>query len=363
MKWLQNTIDKLARTNRVAKVFLILATASCVLVLVLATLQLLTGYSTVGTTSTGREIGENGVPRYVYWCILEILVVAFVLYFAWDAVLSENRAELIAFQIASFLSSVYAVIQYFTVDEEKNTVGAVQLTIILTFQVAFWALAYHLHMSFGWWVFRRLGADVALKAMYRNYQLFLAQTKFDLQFGLMLVMMSVFFFAGTSPAFVAIELIMLGFTIFYALLGIRGIRTENDTLMYWFFGLGVIHPINILVKAFLIIDDPDKYGRSAPYVQMGITAGLALVNRVTLLLNGKRAFDNFGRGLKENAFDTKVDDVDAPNSAMDIGLLPVFSSPSSSSETKSRLRHPSLSGNDYDPNLVDASVLFEPTIE
>ncbi|KNC47761.1 uncharacterized protein AMSG_03988 [Thecamonas trahens ATCC 50062] len=360
--WATKLRDKLLRLNRVSKAFLILATADCFIIIVLALLQLITGYTTVGTSTTDKSIGENGVPRYVYWSILEILTVCFFLYFAWDSVLTENVFELWAFQIATFLASVYAVIQYYSVEEENNTVGAFQLAVILTFQVCFWALSYTLHRSFGWWVFRRLGADIELKSMYKNYQLFLAQVKFDLQFGLLLVMMSTFFFAAASPVFVFVEIVMLAFTIFYATLGIRGIQREDRRLMHWFFGLGIIAPINIVIKAVLIASDPDDYGANAPYAQMAVTASLAIINRITVMINGKRAYENFGRGLRENAFDhTNDDDAAEAPEAMDVALLPVFDTPSSNAVARGR--HSSLTVQDYDPNLVDASALFQPTLE
>lgn len=281
-----------------------MASIDCIINLILSTIQAFTGFSTVGTTTTSRDDS-----RY-YWSSLEILTTLFFFYFAWDSVFTENVYELWAFQIARALSSVYSVVQYFTVAVERTTFNLVQMILIVAFQVVFWATAFQLYRSFGWWAFRRLGADVQLKAMYKNYQLFLAQTKFDCQFGLMMVMMSVFFFAKDTTGFIALELVMFIFVFVYAYLGTSGIRAEDTRRMRYFFILGSITPLNIVIKALMMILLPHKFGRNAPYVQVGLTAGFALVNRITLLFNGRRALLNFHKGLKENAFDRKLDDAD-----------------------------------------------------
>eukprot|EP00300_Choanocystis_sp_HF-7_P002427 c11847_g1_i1.p1 GENE.c11847_g1_i1~~c11847_g1_i1.p1 ORF type:complete len:347 (+),score=85.31 c11847_g1_i1:265-1305(+) len=299
---------RLKGLNSKAKLFLCLASWDCGLNVVLSVIQLTTGFDSVGTTSTDTGKNGNGIPVHVYWSMLEIMTVLFFFYFAWDCVLTENVYELAAFQLARFLATVYAAVQYFLVKGERNRFNLVQLVLMALFQCVFWSIALQTHRSFGWWSFRRLGADTNLKKYFKTYQLFIAQSRFDMQFGLLMVLMSVFFFgADSSPAFLIVEVAMLGITIFYNRIGITAIREEQEHVMRWFFILGSVGPVNIVVKAALMIKYPSKFGRNAPYVQIGLTALGALVNRVTLLLNGLRCFRNFHKGLKENAF-SKLDD-------------------------------------------------------
>jgi hypothetical protein len=48
--------------------------------------------------------------------------------------------------------------------------------------VLFVLLSYRLYKEFGWKMFKRIGADPIMKSMYRDYQILLLLTKFDVFF-------------------------------------------------------------------------------------------------------------------------------------------------------------------------------------
>ena len=132
-------------------------------------------------------------------------------------------------------------------------------------------------------------------------------------------MMSAFWFVGSQEGSdgkwwqPVIELIAFVFAICWQQLGVYAVRHEDKTLMKVFFALSVMQPINIMVKV-IILSQRDKLG-DTPVVQMGLTAGLSMVNRVTALFNAVVAYRNFGFGLKENAFDNSakfIDDMTNP---------------------------------------------------
>jgi len=158
-------------------------------------------------------------------------------------------------------------------------------------------LGWQTYKAFGWSIYRKIGANIALQKIYRKYQIFVSLLKIDLLFGTGLVLGIGLFQLDDDTSFY-IDLAMLPVSIGWAVLGLFGVRHEEKITMGLFLSFAVLEPIYITWKAVgWIHATPTKVGVGT-FAIICTAASIALLVRACLVCFAVIAYSNFEKGLK-----------------------------------------------------------------
>jgi hypothetical protein len=315
--------------------------------------------STLSVASS--DATPNLTTDNVWFFCLTLESALFMLYFAWNAVSSENVYTLAAFQACAFFLCARAVLEYFSYDagasvslcSSATAFGQVCVVSTVTqgvFTLLYLALYPVVYKSFGWRFYRQFGSDAMLHNMYKTYQQFLSLKFLDLSFSLLMLTTGVIYLAFTTYGSI-VSALGLVFELVWMRLGTVAIMRENDNAMKWWLGLSVLGPLYVIFfwvvatsegmavdfqdgfdtgtgtgaknatvaplspSPSLLLDEglaPSGASIRNPMVgladdlivtKMIVLTILAMANRALSVLFGIRAWKNFGKGLMDRVFD------------------------------------------------------------
>lgn len=246
----------------------------------------------------------KGVPVYIF---IFIFAMAWLTWAAWDGIRHQNTIQIIGFVLFNFCCLVYSIFQLFQlsvteptdVDTRRHIPLLVAIPVVIGLSaIAYLALAAKLYMEFGWKIYKRIGADVKMKEMYRAYQIFV-----------MLVKVDVFFFFGFSVQFLVLVLefrdVEFPLTIFalcstVVVLGMSlyGIRKESRLIMGLFIGglfLGMGYFIFKLVRMYSP-SQSGKYANTRNFLTFFAAVSLSVL--CLTIAQSIICYRNFDKGLK-----------------------------------------------------------------
>lgn len=248
-----------------------------------------------------RIFSQNSFNTVAKVALLLSLATLFMLYFAINGVLSENRFELICYLFVTSLISfctIYAFVFLGKEDGKQSIVVWIRLISVCIFCPLNFVLGWFTYKAFGWKIYHKIGANITLQSIYRKYQIFVSLLKIDLLFGTGLVLGIGLFQLDDGVTFY-IDLAMLPISIGWAMLGLFGVRHEEKISMGFFLSFAVLEPIYIVWKAIgWIHATPSKIGVYA-FGIICAAASVALLVRVCLVCFAVIAYSNFEKGLKD----------------------------------------------------------------
>ena len=231
------------------------------------------------------------------------------LYFAYDAVFSENAFQYVSCHLTSLLFTFFVIWQVFRNPTSLGPAWEVAryevMGIKLGFQVAYAVAAKPVWDSFGYFKWKMAGASITIGAMYARYRVFLSLIKYDLFSAMVLfLLVKVYLIEVADPDFY-IGIISLAASIAFMVVGWFAITHERRPLLFLFYTLATLQPAYIIYKAWSLYEHPDLIPANVTVPQFIVLASLTMVVRLATLVSAVRCSYDFGQGLRELVFEGK----------------------------------------------------------
>ncbi|KAF9183532.1 hypothetical protein BGZ51_003987 [Haplosporangium sp. Z 767] len=299
--------------------------ASIVLALVAITLEAVLLYRHGVMAANLVEI--NGPFQYTFFRPLQIYYTIFIIgeIFAvgllWDAATHKNSLQLFAFTMFEWCIVSYSALQIWQhnqliknieiPDEMLVSFGDSTTRAILFSQLGFQIaaclgitlLTWKLYSEFGWVIFQKLGADVSLRKMMKEYRMLFTLLKLDsfMFFGYAIQV------AALTDEYWKKGLIEVAFAIplsaVIIFLGYYATRNENKVTMGGFIAcLGLLigyMTYRLVALNQTVTGDPETDPFFFSRKTMTVFAALTLFMTILALINAIVMLYNFDRGLKE----------------------------------------------------------------
>ncbi|KAF9971905.1 hypothetical protein BGZ73_005037 [Actinomortierella ambigua] len=260
-----------------------------------------------------RQHRQN-TPSVIY---PSLYIFAFVsLYFIYlDAIRDRNQIQIVVGTIFSFVCMAYGIVQYMTDMKEgqaSTRLNVLNMAVFITVGVgslALTGLAWQLAKTFGWQLYRTLGADIRVRRMRKFYEVLITLLKLDIFFFLAFAV-QMFFLVDTTDKTVWLTIggtplarsqVLIGLAIPGAivLLGLAfyGIMRESKYVTL-FVMVCFIAAEPYFVYQAIYLHQPqnrDRYRLSLKYLTFFIVVTMLLVLATLLLM--AYCFRDFGKGL------------------------------------------------------------------
>eukprot|EP00698_Gefionella_okellyi_P022944 TRINITY_DN7704_c0_g1_i1.p1 TRINITY_DN7704_c0_g1~~TRINITY_DN7704_c0_g1_i1.p1 ORF type:complete len:328 (+),score=62.55 TRINITY_DN7704_c0_g1_i1:28-1011(+) len=256
------------------------------------------------------------MSKTVAYALVLIVSAIFLLYFAYDGVINENKYEVAAFLAVTYLLATRIGWMFITgrwIDSTRNlplyialNYAALAMFVLnVLFAVPNTIYTVRAWKSFGWKMYRNVGTDRELKEKFRVYQIFLSLLKVDLQFNISLVVLGGFFiFQNVANADLWVNIVMVIVTIVWTFLANYAIRQEQFKLFILVCAFAVVEPTYIIYKMVTLFGPSGQLVVDNPRILFAISGALSIAERILLFFFIVRCYRNWGPGaLKNKVFD------------------------------------------------------------
>ncbi|CDS06143.1 hypothetical protein LRAMOSA08671 [Lichtheimia ramosa] len=245
---------------------------------------------------------------FILFMVAQVFTVGLVV----DAVYQKNTIQLIALICFEIGMSAYSIIQYHQSstlfeggDQNIQLVVAflgdnyhaskwaeiTMICIMIVSSIIFCFLAYKLYLEFGWHIYKKIGADLAMRDRYKMYQIFMMLLKLDFFF---LLALSVQYLALLIVAWwpeattdeaksnivkELIEHIILSCVVSVTMLCMAywGLRREKKTIMYMFHAFAATSMGYFIYLLVQIYQDPERFLGSRVFLTFFLCVDIVLI--------------------------------------------------------------------------------------
>ncbi|KAF9139482.1 hypothetical protein BGX30_007892 [Mortierella sp. GBA39] len=217
--------------------------------------------------------------------------------------------------LANMILNIFALNPSATPYHASKPYEIAVVVLMVVFASGFAVIAYKLYKEFGWSIYKKIGADLAMRDMYKIYQIFIMILKFDIffQLGFSAQFISVIVLAynssidedkgGPSPAdqvafrnVLIIHLVLsVGACIILPVLAWRGLKRECKYSMAAFICGGVGTLVYNIIKLNQVFVFPVRFAGANKFLTFFLILNL-LLGVVTLYL-AWQCTKNFNNGL------------------------------------------------------------------
>ncbi|KAI8057015.1 hypothetical protein BDF22DRAFT_740531 [Syncephalis plumigaleata] len=250
-----------------------------------------------------------------------------------DGVFRQDTIQIIGLSIFNFLSLIYSVVQlvqtsnaitagdadiimktYSNFERHSSKGMEIAIIVILAFlSITFAFQAWHLFQEFGWKIYKKIGADLNIRRMYRLYQIFVTLLKFAIFIFLAFAAQVWFILSNANEidGMIAHTVISLGGSMVIFLVGFWSIRAESQygiyafmasalgTMSYLIYYICKINAPHIIKETRCTggyIDSCDKYAGARIFLTLFATTSMLMA--IIMLVISYFVWKNFGKGLK-----------------------------------------------------------------
>ncbi|KAI8323401.1 hypothetical protein GQ54DRAFT_272804, partial [Martensiomyces pterosporus] len=247
----------------------------------------------------------------IYFLLLVIASV-YGLFLMVGGVMTGDTIQIIGFCVFNLFAMSLAIFQYFQVrgwllsnvlhDDVFARIEPVLLAsigVMAFMTVVFAVMTYFLYHSFGWEMYKRVGADMKIRRMYVGYQLLVLLLKMDFFVFLgFAVSYIILILKSTDPEF-AITVVLVPVTLMVLVLAFWGLRRESHITMWTFIFMLCGSTAYFVYKCARMYDpkQEEKYAKQRP--MMTYYTIISLVVIAATLYQAVVCLANFGYGLKE----------------------------------------------------------------
>ncbi|KAL8291640.1 hypothetical protein RQP46_001898 [Phenoliferia psychrophenolica] len=234
---------------------------------------------------------------------LFVLAHVFQLVLAIDALSAKNTIQIMGLCIFNTLFLTYACIQ---IVEIKSLITDNTLSVLVWFipgMIALTELVYFctllpIYREFGWTVYKRIGADRAIKKMFMWYQVFICIIKFDIFLFIAFSLQLVLLVLRQSAAERWLTVAALPISLFLLGLGYASVRYEHR-LLWWSFIVGALAGAAYFVWKLFRIYEFRSTDYKLIYKSLTVFAAFCLAALIWTCTTAYICYHRFGRGLKQ----------------------------------------------------------------
>lgn len=267
-------------------------------------------YARISASTSEEERARDNIRKVVIYLALFSFAHVFQLVISIEAVWQQNTLQFLSVTVFNFLFFVYSLVEAteirnlgVTLDSGITKISVHTLTVIAQVVIgvsefAFIALGWQIYKEFGWKVYKFLGADLQIKRIFAQYQIYLSLIRFDFFFCIGFTGQLVAFAIGKDDAEFYLTIVALPLGVLVLAGGHFAARYENKWLMFSFMTGCVCATVYFAYKLFKIHDGNHvEYQMAAK--SLTTFAALSLLFLVFTFIWGCVVMHNFGRGLKE----------------------------------------------------------------
>jgi len=241
--------------------------------------------------------------------VLFILAHLFQLVMVFDALRAQNLIQIIAvtgFNVLIFGYSVVQCAQTYNLyggagrlPREQAAVAAVAtveyvvVALLLVFTAALAVLSFKLYKEFGWSIYKRIGADLRMRDIYKNYLILVLLLKLDVAFFFGFSLQFVILAIEASDRVLHICSVMGASVVLLVSISI-GLRNENKLAMRVFLA-GSFPTIGYMLFRLLSTFTEARFEKFRIFITLFLVCAIAS-SMVTIML-AWRALRNFNKGL------------------------------------------------------------------
>ncbi|RKP24454.1 hypothetical protein SYNPS1DRAFT_29784 [Syncephalis pseudoplumigaleata] len=260
--------------------------------------------------ATYRSNKGQGLP--VYFAIF-LASQIFQVLLVGDAIRMQNTIQIIGFFGFNMCSFIYSCLQIIQIHDAiiANNVESdadwwiickamlILVVIMIGICQIFYAwLSFRLYQEFGWKIYKKIGADLQKRRMYRDYHICLMLVKLDLFFfmGFCIQLLALTF--DTYNAEYGFTIAALPVSLLTIMLAAYALKREKRKTMLVVFAGFLAASIYFIAKLFIIWAprNQEKYQFTKKYLTaFAVLALMAVIVTITISI---RCYRNFGRGLK-----------------------------------------------------------------
>ncbi|BGP46099.1 hypothetical protein JCM10450v2_001939 [Rhodotorula kratochvilovae] len=295
-------------------IFLALIAAQAVAVLAMIALVYGTVRANTGDLSTADLLGSDPqLESFATYLGLFILAVIFEIGITLDAMQKKNIMTLFVLCLFQFAMLVYSSVLPGQLEDaltgsNADTPHVQRLTrtfsIVIPAVVGFCSLCmtgmlWPLYHEFGWNVFKRIGADIAIRRMYLRYQVFVCLLKFDAFFLVGFSVQFLILVSGTPTAEFVLTIIALPVTLIALVLFAVIVRAESRPGVYISFAIQALGMAYFAYKISRIFNPASSERYRSARATLTIFSVIAIVMLLATFVLMGLCMLNFGLGLKE----------------------------------------------------------------
>ncbi|KAJ1901320.1 hypothetical protein LPJ66_000874 [Kickxella alabastrina] len=251
---------------------------------------------------------DKGVAIYF---LLLVIAAIFGVFLLVGGVMNGDTIQIIGYCAFSLFGMSLAIFRYYQVrswllsDFYDNVFQDIQgpmlasIGVMAGMTVFFGVMAYFLYNTFGWEIYKRVGADMKIRRMYINYRLFVLLLKIDFfVFVGFAVSYIILILKSSDPEF-AITIALVPVTLLVLLLAFWSLRRESVMTMWVFIVLLCASTAYFVYKCARMYDPKQeaKFAKQRPMMTYYTIVSLVVISAT--LHQAVTCLANFGYGLKE----------------------------------------------------------------